>query len=116
MGFQAVYNKRNKSEVECKIAILPPDVLNSNAPPMGRQQMTDKVLHLAAEGTAMRRNTFQTAVENICSSFNKFSLQRPSNFIEFHTDPPHRLLQFLEFLPHQLGLTRESLQRIAIST
>jgi len=42
MGFEATYKKRGK-EALTKIVILPPDVINSDAPPMGRQLPHHKV-------------------------------------------------------------------------
>jgi len=44
MGFDMLYKSRPKYEMLQKVAILPPDVLNSDAPPMGRQQPHNQVI------------------------------------------------------------------------
>jgi hypothetical protein len=86
---------------------------------MGRQKPNSQVLHLAAESTAMRRKSFQYAMYEICSSVgmilsayksqgsNRETIQqnKGENAMENKTMRP---------LKHQLGLTRETLQNLAI--
>eukprot|EP01041_Mallomonas_annulata_P003385 gene3385-6715_t len=91
MGFDIVYRRRLTKGEKGKIVILPPHILNSEAPPMGRQLPYHQVLHLAAESSDMRREVFRNAAKELCSAL---TLHRPP--------------------ASQLGQTREVLQQTAI--
>ena len=52
-GLQIVLKRIMNIKDKNKIVILPPSVLNSEAPPMGRQLNSHKILHLAAESIGM---------------------------------------------------------------
>lgn len=43
LGFETIYKSRPVLEMGKRIALLPPDILNSDAPPMGRQLAHHKV-------------------------------------------------------------------------
>lgn len=92
IGFEHVYHHLPAKD-KTRIAIVPPHVLNSEAPPMGRQLPSHQILHLAAESSAMREAAFDTAMRDVCRALS---------------DGHHA--------SHQLTLTRERLQQIAIST
>lgn len=83
MGFDYMFRQLTPDDKK-KLAILRPDALNSDAPPMGRQLPHNQVLHLAAESAAMRANTFKMGAEEVCSAILE------------NREPKH-----------QLGLTRE---------
>lgn len=95
MGFTSVYQRRPSSEVSERVALLSPHVLNSEAPPMGRQQPSHKVLHLAAESGALRSAVFRHGAEVVCRDF---AISRSGKRLP---------------LPPQLELTRAFLQRQA---
>jgi hypothetical protein len=95
LGFARVYQRRPSSEVSEKVALLSPHVLNSEAPPMGRQQPSHKVLHLAAESGALRSAVFRHGAQVVCRAFAT-------------AGSGSRLP-----LPSQLELTRAFLQRQA---
>ena len=46
MGFETLYNARSQREMQKRIALLPPDALNSDAPAMGKQLDHHKVTRL----------------------------------------------------------------------
>ena len=89
-GFEHLYNSQLTEKEKKKIAIIRPDALNSEAPAMGRQATHNQVLHLAAEGMKMRRNSFATGATEVCTAIAES--RRPI---------------------HQLKLTRKSLRNIA---
>jgi hypothetical protein len=67
MGFEYVYNNLSEKD-RSKIEILPPDALNSNAPPMGLQLPHNQILHLAAESSSMRSEVFKLGAEETCKA------------------------------------------------
>jgi tetratricopeptide (TPR) repeat protein len=71
-----------------KVAILPPDALNSDPPAMTKQKPYNQILHLMGEGMALRKRSFRTAWENVCN----------------HMESNHSIP-----LKAQLGLTRKKL-------
>ena len=87
MGFESVYNKLSSDE-RIKIAILSPDALNSDAPPMTRQKPYNQVLHLAAESSSLRQNVFKAGMIEVC------------NAIEKKRQPTHQLGLNREFIRH----------------
>mmetsp|Transcript_18224 Transcript_18224/g.30404 ORF Transcript_18224/g.30404 Transcript_18224/m.30404 type:complete len:667 (+) Transcript_18224:46-2046(+) len=89
-GFEHLYNAQLSDKERTKIAIVRPDALNSEAPAMGRQATHNQVLHLAAEGTVMRRNSFAAGAKEVCAALQE--RRRPA---------------------HQLKMTREALRNIA---
>ena len=64
-GFEHMYHSQLTDKEKKKIAIIRPDALNSEAPAMGRQAAHNQVLHLAAEGMGMRRNSFATGAAEV---------------------------------------------------
>jgi hypothetical protein len=89
MGFDYMYRKLTAEE-KSKFAILRPDALNSDAPPMGRQLPHNQVLHLAAESSAMRANVFRRGAREVCAAMEESRAPL-----------------------HQLGLSREVIRDIA---
>jgi hypothetical protein len=89
-GFEHLYNSQLSDKEKAKIAIVRPDALNSEAPAMGRQAPHNQVLHLAAEGTAMRKNSFAAGAQEVCSAIQED--RKPT---------------------HQLKMTRKALRNIA---
>ena len=67
MGFEYVYDKLSPDEKK-RIALLAPDALNSDAPPMSRQLPHNQVLHLAAESSKLRQNVFQHGMREVCDA------------------------------------------------
>ena len=88
MGFTILYQRRHGDGASSRIAILPPHVLNSEAPPMGRQLPSHQVLHLAAESTLLRKTVFQRGAKEVCRALHEYGALQP-----------------------QLGLTRHYLQK-----
>jgi hypothetical protein len=72
MGFEYMYNTIDATE-KSKITILPPDALNSNAPPMGLQLPHNQILHLAAESGEMRSEVFKLGSKIACDSISSES-------------------------------------------
>ena len=91
MGFDYMFRQLSAEE-KLKLAILRPDALNSDAPPMGRQLPHNQVLHLAAESTVMRANVFRKGAQEVCEAIAE-----------------NRQLK------HQVGLSREVIRDIAES-
>lgn len=73
-----------------RLCIMDHHILNSVAPAVTQQLSHHKILHLAAEHDLYREAVFREAVKYVCST----SVHLP--------------------LKHQLGLTREKLQTIAL--
>lgn len=71
-----------------KIAILPPDAINSDPPAMTQQKPHNQVLHLMGEHLAFRVRVFETGLHELCSK-----------------------LGTKEHLPLQLGLSRDKLRQ-----
>lgn len=67
MGFEYVYDKLTPEEKK-RIALLAPDALNSDAPPMSRQLPHNQILHLAAESSKLRQNVFQHGMQEVCDA------------------------------------------------
>jgi hypothetical protein len=67
MGFEYVYDKLPTEEKK-RIALLAPDALNSDAPPMSRQLPHNQVLHLAAESSKLRQNVFKHGADEVCNA------------------------------------------------
>lgn len=63
--FDLLYESR-KAEMSEKVAILPPDALNSDPPAMTRQKPYNQVLHLMGEHTHYRVKAFGSAYKEIC--------------------------------------------------
>ena len=89
-GFEHLYNSQLTDKEKKKIAIVRPDALNSEAPAMGRQATHNQVLHLAAEGMVMRRNSFASGAAEVCAALREG--RGPT---------------------HQLKMTRKALRQIA---
>jgi tetratricopeptide (TPR) repeat protein len=68
--FDLLYNS-NRKEYERRVAILPPDALNSDPPAMTKQKSHNQVLHLMGEHTAYRQKAFGTAFREICRKIEK---------------------------------------------
>ena len=63
--FDLLYESR-RAEMSEKVAILPPDALNSDPPAMTRQKPYNQVLHLMGEHTHFRVKAFGSAYREIC--------------------------------------------------
>ncbi len=92
-------NFREKSEIEIissegkkHIAVLAPDVLNSDPPAMEKQQSHNQIMHLMGEHSPFRVKVFGTAFRNLCK----------------HIKDPYGEL------PHQLGVTQPNLLKWTI--
>ncbi len=68
-GFEIVYNI-NYNSTKDKIVILPPDAINSDAPPMSRQRDHNQILHLASEHNYLRKSIFYKAATEMCKHEN----------------------------------------------
>jgi len=68
-GFEIVYNIFYNASRD-KIIILPPDAINSDAPPMSRQKDHNQILHLASEHNDLRKEIFYKAACEMCKYEN----------------------------------------------
>jgi hypothetical protein len=90
MGFEYVYDKL-PAEEKSRVAILSPDALNSDAPPMSRQLPHNQVLHLAAESSRLRQNVFQHGVSEVCEALKQN--RQPAPQIGLHREVIRRLTE-----------------------
>jgi hypothetical protein len=90
MGFEYIYDKL-PAEEKNRIAILSPDALNSDAPPMSRQLPHNQVLHLAAESSRLRQNVFQHGVSEVCDALKNH--RQPAPQIGLHREVIRRLTE-----------------------
>jgi hypothetical protein len=74
--FDQVYRQMNPAQ-KARIAVLPPDALNSDPPAMEKQQADNQVLHLMGEHAPYRIKVFRTAFSNICRTVNDSSVPLP---------------------------------------
>lgn len=73
-GFEIVYNRFYNTSRD-KIVILPPDAINSDAPPMSRQRDHNQILHLASEHNYLRQSIFYKAATEMCKYEKKATKQ-----------------------------------------
>ena len=66
--FDLLYKaKYDELDLERKIAILPPDAINSDPPAMTQQKPYNQVLHLMGEHTMYRVKVFESGLRELCS-------------------------------------------------
>eukprot|EP01038_Epipyxis_sp_PR26KG_P013665 gene13665-18337_t len=105
LGFDYVYKQRAKIEnIDDKIKVLSPEILNSIAPPMGTLEPLHKVLHLAAESLNYRRRVFYIAVQHVCQAYDSVS-SKSTTFL---------FSELMTLVPPQLGINRTLLLDEAI--
>lgn len=63
--FDLLYRSKSKDLVN-KIAILPPDALNSDPPPITSQKPYNQILHLMGEHSRYRAKVFRSAFQELC--------------------------------------------------
>lgn len=76
-SFDMVYKLMDVSEQKKHIAVLAPDVINSDPPAMEKLQPHNQVLHLMGEHAPFRIKVFKTAFSNICTSLSNPVVRLP---------------------------------------
>jgi tetratricopeptide (TPR) repeat protein len=72
--FDHVYaHYKEEKRLDLKVAVLPPDALNSEPPAAVHQKDYNQVLHLMGEHTQYRVHAFGTAFDDICRVLNQQS-------------------------------------------
>ena len=107
IGLQKLYETRK--DFHSKIVILPPDILNSEAPSMGFQNENSRVMHLAAESNEMRATSFKIASTDIC-----YALSEISTNDKVKEEKLCSISSSENKIGHQLSLNKNCLQKIAL--
>jgi hypothetical protein len=96
LGFDYLFNNlQDNDALQRRLCIMDHHILNSVSPAVTQQMTTHEILHLAAEDNLYREFVFKEGVHNICAEKG---------------DTADKGVYEL----HQLGLTRDKLQIIAM--
>eukprot|EP01038_Epipyxis_sp_PR26KG_P017691 gene17691-24637_t len=107
--FDILYHK-NELNAQDHIILLRSDAINSNFPFIINQKPYNQILHLAGMSNAYRKHAFQIAVHNICEAYGNNNNNNDHN----NSANRHNNNEWIDPLPLQLGLDRETLANIDI--